>query len=289
MVFSAQLSTRRDRNGFTLIELLVVIAIIAILAAILFPVFAQAREKARQSTCQSNLKQLGLALAMYAQDYDERMMPAQIGAGSRWPQLLAPYVRLRAFVLCPTANYGIPVSGSLTYQQTIADPVGPTGFNDYFYGLFPSYGYNHAYLAPTAQCPDAFDTPSAACTVTPSTGTNHVTAYPSGYSVDGTAANPVTAVTLAQVEAAAQTVAMVDSVSAPRTRPTTLTWGYFIVRPPQLWALNAPTPLDRETFGRIHPRHSNTATTLFVDGHVQSMQINALRDPNLWRTRKINP
>ena len=61
------------RRGFTLIELLVVIAIIAILAAILFPVFAQAREKARQTACVSNLKQIGNALTMYIQDYDERM------------------------------------------------------------------------------------------------------------------------------------------------------------------------------------------------------------------------
>jgi prepilin-type N-terminal cleavage/methylation domain-containing protein/prepilin-type processing-associated H-X9-DG protein len=62
---------RRDRRGFTLIELLVVIAIIAILAAILFPVFAQAREKARQSSCLSNMKQIGIALMQYMQDYDE--------------------------------------------------------------------------------------------------------------------------------------------------------------------------------------------------------------------------
>src|ERR1700704_2940490 len=67
------------RRGFTLIELLVVIAIIAILAAILFPVFAQAREKARQASCTSNLKQAGLAMMMYIQDYDE-----QYPSGSRY-------------------------------------------------------------------------------------------------------------------------------------------------------------------------------------------------------------
>lgn len=64
-------TTYRVRKGFTLIELLVVIAIIAILAAILFPVFAQAREKARLATCTSNMKQINLSLLMYIQDYDE--------------------------------------------------------------------------------------------------------------------------------------------------------------------------------------------------------------------------
>ena len=63
------------RKGFTLIELLVVIAIIAILAAILFPVFAKAREKARQVSCQSNMKQIGTATMMYLQDYDEKFFP----------------------------------------------------------------------------------------------------------------------------------------------------------------------------------------------------------------------
>ncbi|MES2461424.1 MAG: DUF1559 domain-containing protein, partial [Armatimonadota bacterium] len=67
---------RKGRSGFTLIELLVVIAIIAILAAILFPVFAKAREKARQSSCASNMKQVGLALVGYTQDYDEKFPPA---------------------------------------------------------------------------------------------------------------------------------------------------------------------------------------------------------------------
>ena len=70
---------RKRRKAFTLIELLVVIAIIAILAAILFPVFARAREKARQASCQSNLKEIALAWLMYAQDYDERTVLQTVG------------------------------------------------------------------------------------------------------------------------------------------------------------------------------------------------------------------
>src|SRR5437660_12674270 len=82
------------RSGFTLIELLVVIAIIATVAAILFPVFAQAREKARQATCQSNLKQIGLAALMYAQDYDETMPNSGSSAGGGdLTGLLHPYTK----------------------------------------------------------------------------------------------------------------------------------------------------------------------------------------------------
>src|SRR6201987_4966907 len=83
------------KKGFPLIELLVVIAIIAILAAILFPVFAQAREKARQATCISNLKQLGAACMMYAQDYDESYPMLESGGAARLTvaNLLDPYIK----------------------------------------------------------------------------------------------------------------------------------------------------------------------------------------------------
>ena len=81
------------KRGFTLIELLVVIAIIAILAAILFPVFAKAREKARQSSCQSNLKQLGLAFFQYTQDYDGILPPLYtLNPTNLWVQKVVPYV-----------------------------------------------------------------------------------------------------------------------------------------------------------------------------------------------------
>ena len=78
------MNTYSLRRGFTLIELLVVIAIIAILAAILFPVFAQAREKARQATCMSNLNQQGLAILQYVEDYDELMPQGNIHYNGSW-------------------------------------------------------------------------------------------------------------------------------------------------------------------------------------------------------------
>jgi prepilin-type N-terminal cleavage/methylation domain-containing protein/prepilin-type processing-associated H-X9-DG protein len=99
----------RMRRGFTLIELLVVIAIIAILAAILFPVFAKAREKARQTSCLSNAKQLCLGILQYAQDYDEMMFPLTYTAGGTatgytcaWPSLFYPYVKNNQIFKCPS-------------------------------------------------------------------------------------------------------------------------------------------------------------------------------------------
>ena len=95
------------RHGFTLIELLVVIAIIAILAAILFPVFAKAREKARQSSCLNNCKQMATAFLSYAQDYDERIVLCRQGASDPYyPVLLQPYVKNSQIFICPSrANY----------------------------------------------------------------------------------------------------------------------------------------------------------------------------------------
>jgi len=97
------------RKGFTLIELLVVIAIIAILAAILFPVFAKAREKARQTSCLSNVKQITLGYLMYAQDYDE-WFPGFINGRTAiqrwwWYQVIDPYTRNVQMYYCPSSRY----------------------------------------------------------------------------------------------------------------------------------------------------------------------------------------
>jgi prepilin-type N-terminal cleavage/methylation domain-containing protein/prepilin-type processing-associated H-X9-DG protein len=136
------------RRGFTLIELLVVIAIIAILAAILFPVFAKAREKARQSSCLSNLKQIGLAYMQYAQDYDERLptdwitLPGGTPWTDRytWRAAISPYMKSTQIFSCP--------SDSVTYSGALA------GQCQNGEGNIPgSYGDNTVHYNPAAPQP----------------------------------------------------------------------------------------------------------------------------------------
>lgn len=91
------------QSGFTLIELLVVIAIVATLAAILFPVFARARENARRASCASNLKQIGLGIMQYTQDYDERMPQRRMTNQDDWYRsLIFPYVKSTGLFRCPS-------------------------------------------------------------------------------------------------------------------------------------------------------------------------------------------
>ncbi len=119
------LRCHRRRAGFTLIELLVVIAIIAILAAILFPVFARAREAARRSACLSNMKQIGIGLAMYLQDYDQTFPP---GGPKSWEarkndrnflaSQLQPYLKNEQIFRCPSD------SGWTTFKPTLFQAFG---------------------------------------------------------------------------------------------------------------------------------------------------------------------
>jgi prepilin-type N-terminal cleavage/methylation domain-containing protein/prepilin-type processing-associated H-X9-DG protein len=148
----------RIRCGFTLIELLVVIAIIAILAAILFPVFAQAREKAREASCLSNLKQLALGMTMYAQDYDETLPQWQWGkhyaSGSVdhnngvtiWWNAIYPYVKNVQVYRCPSQRYQYDISqdghwGWFSKPKTEAD-LARYGINPVFLHAKIGYGAN---------------------------------------------------------------------------------------------------------------------------------------------------
>lgn len=147
MIIYTNLATKRQRivaprHAFTLIELLVVIAIIAILAAILFPVFATARERARSTSCLSNSKQLATAIHMYTQDYDEYLpMYVLLNAASTkaekgWQVSLMPYVKSTQAFVCPSA------SKPSTCTVYACDP---TFVSDTLLGS-GSYGFNYIYL-----------------------------------------------------------------------------------------------------------------------------------------------
>ncbi len=141
----------RKFSAFTLIELLVVIAIIAILAAILFPVFAKAREKARQSSCASNEKQLGLGVLQYVQDYDERYPTVRIhlpnDAYVDWRNIIQPYVKNVGVTGCPSN----PQQGNLYIgdcQASVVDPLPESGYKR----ILIDRGYS---MATTNACADA--------------------------------------------------------------------------------------------------------------------------------------
>jgi prepilin-type N-terminal cleavage/methylation domain-containing protein len=128
---------RLSNRAFTLIELLVVVAIIAILAAILFPVFAQAREKARQTSCVSNARQMGVAISMYVQDnegYPMHSSPSSQSPRTRWPDHIYPYVKNEQMFTCPSVS----ATAGLTpaFRKWAHNP-------NLIYG---GYGYNYQYL-----------------------------------------------------------------------------------------------------------------------------------------------
>jgi len=255
-------ATKRTKNGlsfkkgFTLIELLVVIAIIAILASILFPVFSRARENARKSSCASNMKQVGLALQMYSQDYDERMMIVWAGTDERWPDVFTKsYIKSSTFLYCPSSNYGTAgFASSYTY--------------------YPSFGYNYAYLSPGPGCPQGPD----------STLTTVTTCASAPVSGQGT-----TGIALSQMDAPSETLAMAESNIYDAANG----WnkGFYVVRPPHLWrAYNGDASPHSDLYGRVAAgRHNGMNNVLFADGHVKAQKLDALRNQNLWRAVKNPP
>ncbi len=236
--------------GFTLVELLVVIAIIALLASILFPVFSRARENARKSSCASNMKQVGLGLQMYSQDYDERTLLAW--GVDRWPDHFAQtYVKAANFLYCPSSDYGTAgFASSYTY--------------------YPSYGYNYAYLNPptttTLNCPQGPDSANTACATYFSPLTN----------------SPGLA--LAAIENSSETIMMGESASWDTTASKYMK-GYISILPPSWWAYN--TDLSNK-YGRIIERHNGMLNVLFVDGHVKAMKRDAMKQ-DLFRAVKNPP
>ena len=233
---------RRPSRGFTLIELLVVIAIIAILAAVLFPVFASAREKARQASCMSNLRQMGLASRSYASDYDDVVVPCYLyqrhpssgtlpkgAAILRWfPDLLAPYCKNDDIAVCP--------NWSSTYEYGRDSFPPGTGANHRV--LRWSYGGNNWHWWPNGESND----PDLVGVM----GVNRP-----GLSINASEAD---------IRNPANAIMLLDAVSLEIWSPTYHDYAKG----------NVPVTQDSyPAVGFVHLRHQRGFNTLFVDTHTK--------------------
>ena len=226
------------QKGFTLIELLVVIAIIALLAAILFPVFARARENARKSSCQNNLKQIGLGLLQYTQDYDEFTCPgwagpvgygASGGQAVKWMDMVYPYVKSTQVFNCPSAASGPPAYVPASNYPTA------TSYN------FGSYGINMYYYA------------SYSPTSSPGDG------YMVALSELSTASSTVWAADTGVLESAGAYSGVGWG-----------TWRFANVN------VQLGTANGNPYYNQMLARHLETTNVLYCDGHVKAMKISAL-------------
>ncbi|BCM90928.1 hypothetical protein IAD21_02791 [Abditibacteriota bacterium] len=239
---------KSGRLGFTLIELLVVIAIIAILAAILFPVFARARENARKASCMSNLKQIGLGILQYTQDYDETFPNVVSNGGSYygWVQLINPYMKSYQIFQCPSE----PTSGSTSilhaYWPDKSVSVNEADHTDYGYnglaGDPPGAGLTGAKIAQMQQ---------------PSTGIivndqNPTLAGPGGNDVMGMQRYAETTTYMSGVGNGAYCYGLLPASTATGDCGDRVT-------------------IDRSPNGAAR-RHLDAANYLFADGHVKALR-----------------
>ena len=230
--------TSHKKSAFTLIELLVVIAIIAILAAILFPVFARARENARRSSCQSNLKQIGLGIIQYAQDYDEKLPFACRDAGGDilpWQVTTQPYLKSTQIFKCPSNT-----STDIVYNSDATNPLGVTG------GIPVSYICNGG----TDGADTAFGANSGGGA--PRRPMNRF--YTGGDGNGGGAA-------LAQLESSSQTIVVMEDA-------TTLAGRSSLYDLPYLGGAS--------TTNAHFTNHLTTSNFLYADGHVKALKPTAL-------------
>jgi prepilin-type processing-associated H-X9-DG protein len=244
--------------------LLVVIAIIAILAAILFPVFARARENARRASCQSNLKQIGLGLLQYSQDYDEKLTliyyNPQTGpeAGSwastngdtyKWMDAIYPYVKSEQVFTCPSSSNQPYMYNKRMPHSTLA-AAWPSG------QYFGSYGMSEAYWGG---------------------GPANATGPGRGTASTGS----TTPIGLAEIEAPATTVLVTDTGVSQWGEVWRMSgWGHPNTLggpdPVNIRADASPPYVETQWSGAAMARHLDTMVTLYADGHVKSNRIGQL-------------
>lgn len=242
-IFPRACPASRARQGFTLIELLVVIAIIAILAAILFPVFAKAREKARQTACLSNEKQLGLGFMQYAQDFDETLPPQNYGnnnAGTaHWMDIVYPYVKSAPMFSCPDGTAD-PV---FTPCANLDDCSARSGYR------FGSYAANSAYYGGYADA--AKKVPAL-----------------SPFEPVGTGLPGVTP--LSKIVVPATTIAACEtSYNMAGYKTATVSWGNGVV--PTYVATTSPPTINAGANSQAVVQHSGGMNAVWCDGHAKWM------------------
>jgi prepilin-type N-terminal cleavage/methylation domain-containing protein/prepilin-type processing-associated H-X9-DG protein len=243
---------KTSRKAFTLIELLVVIAIIAILASILFPVFARARENARRSSCQSNLKQIGLGMMQYAQDYDEKMpfsyvsAPASPQGFNTWMGMSYAYTKSTQIYFCPSD--GVTSSDPNRFRADTSNPLGSTGMRS-------SYAMNNANYN---SADPMYRGPSGFPEVLPPPGLAEL-------------ASPTTTMWITE------NFGMIDDFSGVGNQP-----GYYMIyfAASQIPVVRTNSPIRTLSVPfngtYITENHLGTATVLFCDGHVKAMKLDEL-------------
>lgn len=259
MHFITRLKHSQNRSAFTLIELLVVIAIIAILASILFPVFARARENAKRASCQSNLKQIGLGIQQYVADYDGQIPPQQlVNPTVYWPTLILPYIKSSQLFTCPSYNPGGSFAPDPTLINTSAGSA-KKSFCDWGRNDGSSSSYPDRFLGDQTYGRNIIPTDSW---VTPGFTGGNKSGFVQGISTTGTSINE------AAVEDPAGTIHIFDVMAGSAAAVGNMCNGSSTSLSSIRAEANTDHYANSETSKPAY-RHFSGFNALFGDGHVK--------------------